>query len=59
MSEFVKLYDMILFDKSIPKIYKQDVLMRVQDWFEAGKSLDDDYIKNQYKYLLRVKEATN
>lgn len=59
MSEFVKLYDMILFDKSIPKIYKQDVLKRVQDWFEVGKSLDDDYIKSQYEYLVRVKEATN
>lgn len=59
MSEFVKLYDMILFDKSIPKIYKQDVLKRVQDWFEAGKSLDDDYIKNQYEYLLSIKEAIN
>lgn len=59
MSYFTKLYDLVLYDESIPKIYKQDVLIRVQDWFESGKSLDDDYIKNQYEYLLRVKEASN
>lgn len=59
MKEFIGLMDMILYDESIPKHVKQDVLKRVQDWFEAGKSLDDDYIKSQYEYLLRVKEATN
>lgn len=48
MSEFVKLYDLIIYDKSIPKHVKQDVIIRVQDWYEARKSLDDDYIKNQY-----------
>ena len=59
MSYFTRIYDMILNDNEIPHYIKQDVLKRVQDWFEAGKSLDDDYIKNQYEYLLRVKEASN
>ena len=56
MSEFVKIYDMILYDNEIPKHIKQDVLIRVQDWYGAGKSLEDDYIKRQYEYLVRVKE---
>ena len=59
MSYFTRLYDMLLNDKDIPHHVKQDVLIRVQDWFEAGKSLDDDYIKRQYEYLVIVKEATN
>ena len=57
MSEFVKIYDMILYDNEIPKHIKQDVLIRVQDWYGAGKSLEDDYIKRQYEYLVRVKES--
>lgn len=56
MNEFVKLMDMILYDDTIPKIYKQDVVKRINDWCAAGGSEKDDYVKNQYKYLLRVKK---
>ena len=50
---------MILYDESIPKHVKQDVIIRVQDWcMVEGHTQYDDYIKNQYEYLLRVKEAS-
>ena len=37
-------------------MYKQDVIKRVNDWCAAGGSETDDYVTNQYYYLLRVKE---
>ena len=59
MSYFIRIYDMLLNDNDIPKYVKQDVLLRVQDWYEAGNSLDHDYIVRQYQYLMRVKESIN
>ena len=57
MSEFIGLMDIILYDDSIPHHIKQDVITRVQDWcMVEGHTQYDDYVKNQYKYLLRVKE---
>ena len=50
--------DMILFDDDIPVNVKKDVSKRVHDWISVeGHSETDDYIKNQYSYLLRVKES--
>ena len=50
--------DMILFDDDIPKHIKEDVSKRVHDWLSVeSHSETDDYIKNQYQYLLRVKES--
>lgn len=59
MREFMYLLDMILYDKEIPHHVKQDVVKRVNDWCERGGSETDDYVKNQYYYLLRVKESIN
>ena len=58
MNEFIGLMDMILYDNEIPKYVKQEVIGRVQDWCEVeGHTQYDDYVKSQYKYLLRVKES--
>ena len=41
----------------IPVNIKEDVSKRVHDWLSVeGHSETDDYIKNQYSYLLRVKK---
>ena len=56
--EFLGIMDMILFDDDIPVNVKKDVSKRVHDWISVeGHSETDDYIKNQYSYLLRVKES--
>lgn len=56
--EFLGIIDMILFDDDIPVNVKKDVSKRVHDWVSVeGHSETDDYIKNQYSYLLRVKES--
>ena len=56
--EFLGIMDMILFDDDIPVNVKKDVSKRVHDWISVeGHSETDDYIKNQYHYLLRVKES--
>ena len=57
--EFLGIKDMILFDEDIPKHVKEDVSKRVHDWCSRGGGETDDYIKNQYQYLLRVKESIN
>ena len=56
--EFLGIKDMILFDEDIPEHIKEDVSKRVHDWLSIeNHSETDDYIKNQYQYLLRVKES--
>ena len=56
--EFLGIMDMILFDEDIPVNVKKDVSKRVYDWVSVeGHSETDDYVKNQYKYLLKVKES--
>ena len=56
--EFLGIMDMILFDDDIPVNVKKDVSKRVHDWLSVeGHSETDDYVKNQYSYLLRVKES--
>ena len=57
MQEFIHLMSMVLYDEDIPKYVKQDVIKRVNDWCMRGGSETDDYIKNQYRYLVRVKES--
>ena len=55
--EFLGIMDMVLFDEDIPSNVKEDVSKRVHDWLSVeGHSETDDYIKNQYSYLLRVKK---
>ena len=55
--EFLGIMDMILFDEDIPSNVKKDVSKRVHDWISVeGHSETDDYVKNQYHYLLKVKE---
>ena len=56
MSEFIGLMDILLYDTEIPHIYKQDVAKRVNDWCGAGGKETDDYVKNQYYYLLRIRD---
>ena len=55
--QFLGIMDMILFDDEIPANVKEDVSKRVYDWCSRGGSETDDYVKNQYYYLLRVKES--
>ena len=56
--EFLGIMDIVLFDEDIPSNVKKDVSKRVHDWLSVeGHSETDDYIKNQYSYLLRVKES--
>ena len=56
--EFLGIMDMVLFDEDIPINVKKDVSKRVYDWVSVeGHSETDDYVKNQYKYLLKVKES--
>ena len=55
--EFLGIMDMILVDEEIPANVKEDVSKRVYDWCSRGGSETDDYVKNQYYYLLRVKES--
>lgn len=56
--EFLGIMDMVLFDEDIPVNVKKDVSKRVYDWVSVeGHSETDDYVKNQYKYLLKVKES--
>ena len=57
MQEFVNLMNMVLYDDEIPKYVKQDVIKRVNDWCMRGGSEKDDYVKNQYRYLVRVKKS--
>lgn len=58
--EFLGIMDMVLFDEDIPVNIKEDVSKRVHDWLSVeGHSETDDYIKNQYAYLLRVKKSIN
>ena len=58
--EFLGIKDMVLFDDDIPEHIKEDVSKRVHDWLSVeGHSETDDHIKNQYQYLLRVKESIN
>ena len=57
--EFLGIKDMVLFDNDIPEHVKEDVSKRVHDWCSSGGGETDDYIKNQYQYLLRVKESIN
>ena len=56
MNEFIGLMDILLYDEVIPYYYKADVAKRLNDWIKAGGKTTDDYIKNQYYYLLRVRE---
>ena len=57
--EFLGIMDMVLFDEDIPVNVKEDVSKRVHDWCSRGGGETDDQIKNQYQYLLRVKESIN
>ena len=57
MREFCYWLDLIMYDKTIPKEIKQDSLKRVLDWLELGGKETDQYIANQYRYLMRVKES--
>lgn len=56
MREFCYWLDLIMYDATIPKEIKQDSLKRVLDWIELGGTESDEYVKNQYYYLMRVKE---
>lgn len=58
MNEFIGLMDMILYDESIPKYVKQDVITRSQDWCIVETHTQyNDYLNNKYNYLLRVKKS--
>ena len=56
--EFSGIKAMVFFDDDIPEHVKEDASKRVHDWLSVeGHSETDDYIKNQYQYLVRGKES--
>lgn len=59
MREFMYLMDLLMYDKEIPHHIKQDVLKRTLDWISLGGTETDDYVKNQYRYLMAIKESLN
>lgn len=56
MNEFIGLMDILIYDEIIPYYYKADVAKRLNDWIKAGGKTTDDYVKRQYRYLLRVRK---
>lgn len=40
----------------VPDIVLEDVDKRISDWFSMGGNIEDDYIKQQYRYLERYLE---
>ena len=40
----------------VPGVVLQDVDNRISDWFSMGGNIEDDYIKQQYRYLERYVE---
>ena len=40
----------------VPDIVLEDVDKRMSDWFSMGGEIEDNYIKQQYKYLERYLE---
>ena len=40
----------------VPDIVLEDVDNRISDWFYMGGEIEDNYIKQQYKYLERYLE---
>ena len=59
MREFMYLMDLLMYDKEIPKEIKAGTLKRVLDWIELGGTETDEYVANQYRYLMLVKENLN
>ena len=54
-----KLKNMNMLEKYIglvPDIVLEDVDNRISDWFSMGGEIEDNYIKQQYKYLERYLE---
>ena len=57
-----KLKNMNMLEKYIglvPDIVLEDVDNRISDWFSMGGNIEDDYIKQQYRYLERYLELKN
>lgn len=40
----------------VPGVVLEDVDNRISDWFSMGGNIEDDYIKQQYRYLERYVE---
>lgn len=40
----------------VPDIALEDVDKRISDWFSMGGNIEDNYIKQQYRYLERYLE---
>ena len=43
----------------VPDIVLEDVDNRISDWFSMGGGIEDNYIKQQYRYLERYLELKN
>lgn len=46
--------DLLNYKDKIPVLVLADVQKRIGDWLSYGNSLEDDYVKNQFKYVERV-----
>lgn len=46
--------DLLNSKNKIPALVYTDVQKRIGDWLSYGNSLEDDYVKNQFRYVERV-----
>lgn len=42
-------------DESISKEARDDVMKRTNDWMSSGGKVTDDYLRNQYEFLMKLK----
>ena len=60
MSSKIKNVDMLeKYIGLVPSIALEDVDKRMSDWFSMGGNIEDNYIKQQYRYLERYIEFEN
>lgn len=60
MSSKIKNIDILeKYIELVPNVVLEDVDKRISDWFSMGGNIEDNYIKQQYRYLERYIEFEN